>query len=289
MDRAAWALAQAALGNPPGAAGIEVSLGGLTLDCLDAPLAVAVAGGGFLVETGARRPGAWSVIGLAPGERLTIRPGPWGSWTCLALAGDLQAPAWLGSRATHAPSGLGGGRIAGGDVLTVATPRPGPAEVRRIPCPVWARPRAVFRCVPGPQDDRFAPETLAALTAGPFRATGAFDRMGLRLAGPALPPRDGLALPSGPTLRGSVQVNGTGVATVLMADHQTTGGYPRIATVIDADLDALAQTRPGDRLRFAAVTPETANAAARLHARALSRALAAQGRTDSAANPTGTP
>lgn len=279
MDRGAWALANAALGNPVGAAGIEVSLGGLTLECLDAPVGFAVAGGGFAVEAGAHRPGSWTVLGLSPGERLAIRPGPWGTWTCLAVAGALEAGEWLGSRATHAPSGLGGGRLAAGDCLRVAAPRPGPAAPLTIPCPVWARPRALIRCVLGPQDHHFAPDVIETFTTATFRATGAFDRMGLRLAGPPLPPRNALSLPSGPVLRGSVQVNGAGIATVLMADHQTTGGYPRIATVIDTDLDALAQSRPGDALRFATVTPEAATAAARLRARALDRALAATART----------
>lgn len=267
MDRKAFAIANAVLGNDPGATGIEVSVGGLTLDCVKGAVTVAVAGGGFIVHKSAERLGSWSILTLTQGERLVIRPGPWGSWTYMAFAGKLNAAIWLGSTATHGLSGFGGGKLAAGQELTIkdaqVLPLQGP-----IPCPVWARPRSVLHAIPGPQDRFFAPETLRDFATEPFFLTDAYDRMGVRLRGPALLPEAALSIPSEPILRGSVQVAGDGVATVLLADHQTTGGYPKIATLLDDDLDGFAQLRPKDTVRFALMTPQNAVILARQRARA---------------------
>jgi biotin-dependent carboxylase-like uncharacterized protein len=267
MDRAAFAIAQAAIGTP--GAGIEVSRGGLLLECQKRPVSLALAGGGFAV-TAAGVPGdSWQVLTLQSGERLDIRPGPWGSWCYLAFGGHLQADTWLGSQATHALSNLGGGVLVAGQELIIDEARPHPP--RRLTCPIWARPRHVLRAVPGPQDRFFAPEALGTLFSAPFHLTDAWDRMGLRLRGPALPPLGALQIPSGPVLRGSLQVSGDGVATLLLADHQTTGGYPRLATVIDSDLDGMAQCRPHQALRFQPVTPEQAVGLIRQHQARLAR------------------
>jgi biotin-dependent carboxylase-like uncharacterized protein len=258
MDRGAFAVAQAAVGNPPGAALIEVSLGGLVLDCLEGDLSFALAGGAFAVHLGGVRLAPWTVGGLQAGQRLTVRAGDWGNWACLALAGDLAAPRWLGSAATHAPSGLGGGVLRTGDRLEVAGAERRKDREGDLPIPGWALPGPDPRVVIGPQDRFFAPETLAVLVGQPFAVTRAGDRQGQRLSGPALPVAGALDMPSEAALRGSVQVAGDGVATVLLADHQTTGGYPKIATILDCDLDRFVQLRSGDRLRFHPVTPDSA-------------------------------
>jgi biotin-dependent carboxylase-like uncharacterized protein len=266
MDRASFAAANVALGNPVDRPCIEISLGGLVLECMAGAVTFAVAGGGFLLDHAGRKTGSWAIATLRAGERLTIRPGPWGSWTYLAFAGTLTAEGWLGSVSTHTLSGLGGGRLASGQRLSVAD-----AEVREnresaIPCPVTARPRPELHVVLGPQDRFFSEETIAAFLAGPYRLTDSYDRMGVRLQGPAIPPRTLLDMPSEAIVRGSVQVAGDGIATVLLADHQTTGGYPKIATVIDTDLDAFVQLRPRDLVAFRAITPEQAVGQARLRA-----------------------
>lgn len=263
MDRRSFAAANAALGNPADAPGIQISLGGLVLDCLSGTVSFAVAGGGFIVDHHGQRRGSWSVATLRPGERLAIRPGFWGSWCYLALAGALQVPRWLGSASTHALSGLGGGRLATGQRLVVADAALRQEREGDIPCPVAARPRSELRVTMGPQERFFAPDALAAFRSGPWRMTDAWDRMGVRLAGPLIAPGAALDMPSAPVVRGSVQVAGDGVATVLLADHQTTGGYPRIATVLDCDLDAFVQLRPRDRVVFRPVTPEAAIGIAR--------------------------
>lgn len=269
MDRKAFALAHHALGNLPGGAAVEISLGGLTLDCVEGAVTLAVMGGGFIVQKGGERFGSWVVLTLRAGDRLVIRPGHWGSWCYLAFAGAVEADPWLGSTATHGPSGLGGGRLVAGRELHIAAARLLEGREGPLPCPVWARPRHVIHAVPGPQDRFFTAEALADLGALPFHLTDAYDRMGVRLRGPALVPQGALAIPSEPILRGSVQVSGDGVATVMLADHGTTGGYPKIATVVSDDLDGFAQLRPKDAVRFRLISPDHAVALARRGAKAL--------------------
>jgi allophanate hydrolase len=260
MDRGAFAMACAAAG---GTAGIEVSRGGLTLECVAGEAGYAVAGGGFVVERGGARLGSWHRGVIRAGERMVIRPGFWGSW-CYVVFAEIEGARWMGALATHAPSGLGGGALHVGNELRAA----GAAREGAIPCPVWARRRHVVRVVMGPQE-------RAAFLSGVYRVTDAGDRMGVRLRGPLLRPAGALSIPSEPILRGSVQVAGDGVAAVLMADHGTTGGYPKIATVIGADLDGFAQLRPRDAVVFRSVTPEAAVGAARVLAAAQAGALAA--------------
>jgi allophanate hydrolase len=272
MDRAALALANHALGNAPGAAAVEVSLGGLVAEVEEGTLSVAVAGGGFVVEAGAIRTGSWSVLTLREGDRLVIRRGPWGAWATVAFAGVLVAEPWLGSVATHALSGLGGGAVTAGRRLVVEQARR--VAARAMACPVWARPRGeAVALVIGPQERFFAPGRIEMLLGARFHLTDAYDRMGVRLRGPSLAPEGALGIPSEPVVRGSVQVAGDGVAAVLMADHQTTGGYPKIATLVGSELDAFAQLRPHAEVRFRAVTPEQAVAMVRLRAAALRRLL----------------
>lgn len=278
MDRRSFAAANLALGNPAGASAIEVSLGGLALECLAGTVGFAVAGGGFIVEHAGAKAGSWTVATLQAGEKLVIRPGHWGSWCYLALAGSLTSDRWLGSASTHAASGLGGGRLTAGTRLTVTGAEVRPERAGPIPCPLNARPRHLLRVTLGPQQRFFDDAALADLVAGPWRMTDAWDRMGVRLAGPRIAPCVALDMPSEPIVRGSVQVAGDGVASILLADHQTTGGYPRIATVLDCDTDALVQLRPRDTLAFRPVCPHDAIAIARAtheadrrHAQALMR------------------
>lgn len=271
MDRVALALANHAVGNETGAAAVEVSLGGLALEVVEGALSVAVAGGGFVLEVGGQRSGSWQVLTLREGDRLTVRRGPWGAWCCLAFAGRFVAGDWLGSRATHALSNLGGGAVAAGQELVVEGARVLPE--RAIPCPVWARPRGEVAVVIGPQERFFAADRLDLLLGATFHLTDAYDRMGVRLRGPSLAPEAALTIPSEPVLRGSIQVAGDGVPAVLLADHQTTGGYPKIATLVGSELDGFAQLRPHAAVAFRAVRPEQAVAMARIRAAAMARVL----------------
>ncbi|MDT8855421.1 biotin-dependent carboxyltransferase family protein [Paracoccaceae bacterium Fryx2] len=275
MDRMSFRIANAAVGNPDTAPAIEISLGGLTLECTEGCVTFALAGGGFRLGLGADRLGSWSVATLHAGTRLSVAPGPWGSWTYLALAGTLRAGAWLGSAATHALSGLGGGLLRAGGTVEIDGAERREARCGPIPCPVWARPRHSVGVVPGPQDRFFPAGVMETFLSSRFTLTDASDRMGVRLSGPKLHPGAALDMPSEAILRGSVQVAGDGVATVLLADHQTTGGYPRIATLVSGDIDGFAQLRSRDAVRFCQTDPQAAIAALRARQPAQERYLAA--------------
>jgi allophanate hydrolase len=263
MDRRSFAIANAALGNAIGASAVEVSIGGLTLECVAGAVTVAIAGGGFRVEADEVASPSWTVRTLHPGSTLSIKPGPWGSWTYIAFAGALEADTWLGSSATHVLSGRGGGRIAAGQRLVVRGAGVRGGAIGTIPFPVTARPRSFARVVLGPQERFFSRSAIDDLLSKPFSLTAAYDRMGVRLNGPAITPDRPLDMPSEPILRGSIQVAGDGVATVLLADHQTTGGYPKIATIIADDVDGFTQLRSRESIGFRRISPEDAVAVAR--------------------------
>ena len=270
IDRAAFAAVQAALGNPAGSPAVELSHGGITLRCVEGEASFALTGGDFTARVEGAAAAGWTTGVLRAGQRLLIRDGGASNWAVLGFAGAIECPHWLGSAATLALVGLGGGRLVAGDRLVIEARLPG--EARPLPLPSVAR--GPIRVVMGPQADFFPAEAQEALLDQEFSIAPAFDRMGIVLAGPALVP-SAVTMLSAPLLRGAVQVNGAGTATILLADHQTTAGYPRIATVIGADLDRLAQLRPGTKLRFAAVTVEAAVAAARAAAKAQATWLAA--------------
>jgi len=267
MDRTAFGIAQAALGNEPGTAGIEVSLGGLTLRCLEGPVTIATAGGGFKVTIDGQITPSWGVATLQAGSRLAVQAGLWGTWTYVCVAGRIATSSWLGSCSTHLRSGLGGGRVMAGARLTVEASAQGADRCGAIVLPVTARPRHEIRVVLGPQDCFFSSQSVANFLAASYMLTNSYDRMGVRLRGPPLSISGSLDMPSEAVVRGSIQVAGDGIPTVLLADHQTTGGYPKIATIASIDIDAFMQLRPTALVRFRAVTPEQAVAQLRIRNR----------------------
>lgn len=295
MDRLAHGTANAAVGNDPGAAAIEVSRGGVGLRAEGGDVVVGVVGPSFHVAVGGRSRASWAVHRLRAGATLEVRVrsddrrgAASHAWAYVAVAGGVEARSWLGSRSTHVATGLGGALLEAGLRLSVSMggDDPAPERLGAIPTPprsgVDHDGQPFLRVVAGPQQDRFADGAMASLLDATWTVTDRGDRMGTRLDGPRLGVRDALSIPSSPIVRGALQVAGDGVATLLHADHQTTGGYPRIATVVDADLDRAAQLPPGTRLRFGAVHPEEAVALAREDAAARSAHLdlvAAPGRT----------
>lgn len=264
MDPLAFAIANRAAGAAAGAVAIEVSLGGVELAAEAAPIGVAVAGGEFRIALDGRALPPAVALTLQPGEALSIKPGPAGVWCYVAIAGAVTVPPVLGSVSTHTRSGIGGlgGRtLQPGDFLPVA-PRAGPLlEPSEIPLIRASGPPDLIRVVLGPQDDYFAPDQIAAFLAGPWRISSRSDRMAYQLEGPVLRHAKGFNIVSDGIALGAIQVPGDGRPIALMADRQPTGGYPKIATVIRADLGRLAQCRAGATVRFESVTVEAAVAA----------------------------
>jgi biotin-dependent carboxylase-like uncharacterized protein len=259
MDMIALAAANLLAGNPPGEAAIEFTLVGGEFELDGASARLAVVGDADVTLAGSAI-GPWRSFVLRQGERVRIGALRHGARGYVAVAGGLATPLQMGSRSTHARSGLGGGPLRAGDRIPLARPAAtegaetalDPAALPYLPLPI--------RVVLGPQDDRFTPAGIAAFLGGEYTVTREADRMGYRLEGPEIEHRDGFNTISDAVLTGSIQVPGTRKPIVLMADRQTTGGYPRIATAATASLPTLAQLTPGDRLRFLAVDVDTARA-----------------------------
>ena len=265
MDPVGLAVANGLVGNPPDTAALELTLAGASFAVENGSVRIAVAGGDFpLTLDGEAVEGARSHW-LEPGRTLGLGGARAGARGYLAVAGGFRVEPVLGSMATHVRSGIGGwqGRpLKAGDELPLAASAEPGAE-RALPAG-FARPgHPRVRVVLGPQDDHFTPAALETFLSAAYTVTNQADRMGYRLTGPKLEHAHGPDIVSDAIAPGSVQVPGTGEPIVLLVDRQTTGGYPKIATVIGADLPALGQRRPGEHLRFEAVTVEAAQAARR--------------------------
>ncbi|AUG76473.1 Allophanate hydrolase subunit 2 [Kitasatospora sp. MMS16-BH015] len=241
-------LANRLVGNEESAAALECLLGGLVL-AFDHHATVALTGAPCPARAGGRPVGPNAPVRLAPGEQLRLGTATDGLRVYVAVRGGLDTPAVLGSRSTDTLSGLGPERLAAGGLLpvgdrTTGWPAVDLAPRRALP----AEP--LLRILPGPRDDWFTPAALAALCAAPYTVTEQSDRIGMRLAGPALERVRPGELPSEGTVAGALQVPPSGRPILFLADHPVTGGYPVIAVVHEDDLPLAAQTRPGRTLRF---------------------------------------
>ena len=256
MDRDALAMANALVGNRPDEAALELMLIGGTFRVEGGECAVALAGAAMPAGIDGRPLPPLTTAILTPGETLTIGIATAGVFAYLAVGGGLAVEPMLGSVSLQARAGIGGigGRsVRAGDAVALRAPRQGILPGTRLDDVAHAAGEPI-RVVLGPQDDHFPAEAISAFLSNRYEVSNEADRMGYRLVGPAIAHLAGFNIVSDGIVAGSIQVPGSGVPIVLMADHQTTGGYPKIATVISADLGRLAQRRPGTEMRFAAVT-----------------------------------
>jgi antagonist of KipI len=270
VDTHALRLANLLVGNADGAAGLEITLAGPTLQFAEEAL-IAICGAEFDVSIEGRRVPAWRPVRLAQGAVLAIAAARTGCRACLAVAGGLAVPRVLGGRGTHLAAGFGGfeGRtLRAGDVLKSGPPSlwakrlagalagAGIFSAARWEVGATARPAyaaaPTVRVIRGPQWEWFNPETQARFLQERFTVTPRSDRMGLRLAtsGPGLTDQMLREMVSEGVATGTVQVPPDGQPIVLLAERQTIGGYPKIATVVTVDLPVLAQLRPGDSVGF---------------------------------------
>jgi biotin-dependent carboxylase-like uncharacterized protein len=274
MDRVAHAIGQRVLGNSEDGSALEVDVQGLALDCLSGEVTIAVTGGDFAVKVGQQAENGWIVATIRTGQRLDIWPQRWGNWCYVAFAGTIDAPHWLGSCSVNPAVAASGKPLAAGDTIRVIVGAEAGILFRRLPVPLFARPRPDIHVIPGPQERYFSPQAFARFYGEAFAVSTQYNRMGIRLDGPTLPIVAALDMPSEGILRGSVQVDGSGTSAVLMADHQTTGGYPKIATVITTDQNRLAQLRPRQLFRFMPTTVIRAIGLLRLRRRLIADYLA---------------
>jgi allophanate hydrolase len=284
LDGFSLRLANALVRNALGAPALEILLSGPTLEVAADTVRVALVGTDASLAIGSQRSfaspdavspsGAWARGAetariLAAGQSVTLSRGEvfeviagHGSACCyLAAEGGIAVPLVLGSASTYVRAAIGGfeGRaLRHGDFVPLAVARASAGAELRLPSSMTATGDQPIRVVLGPQQECFTAAALAALLGGEFRISPSADRMGMRLDGPLLRHRRGWDIVSDAIATGAIQVPGSGQPILLLADHQTTGGYPKIATVVSADLPVVGRRRPGDTLRFTAVTVEAA-------------------------------
>ncbi|WP_374102251.1 biotin-dependent carboxyltransferase family protein [Micromonospora sp. U21] len=246
LDPAALRLANRLVGNPEQAAGLEITLTGCVLR-LTRATTVAVTGAEVPIRAGDRPGDTGRPLTVPAGTVLRIGPARRGLRSWLAVAGGIDVPAVLSSRATDTLSGLGPPPLWDGDRLPLGEPfdEPAPVDVTVGPAPP-AELHLIL--LPGPRDDWFTPTAFDRLLGTAYTISPVSNRVGARLAGAPLPRAVAGELPSEGIVLGAVQVPADGQPLIFLADHPTTGGYPVIGVV--SDVTPLAQARPGTTVRF---------------------------------------
>ena len=278
LDSFALRVANLVVGNDEGAAGLEITFGGLQLQFEDERI-VAWCGGEFDVQIGSRALPAGHVAHLQAGDELKFGRAQIGCRCWLAISGGIDVPVVLGSRSTDLRANFGGfeGRaLRDGDVVLLGAPRESSAFAKgtadKSPPATgisswtgphdWVSPannHPSLRFVRGLDWSRFDDVRIQRFTNHEFSVSPHSDRMGVRLDGPELKREDETDLISEAVAPGTIQVPPSGKPILLLGDCQTIGGYPKIAHVITVDLGVAAQLRAGDRVRFSEVSLQDAH------------------------------
>lgn len=257
MDKFALRVGNLLVGNcHEGEAALEITLLGPKLRAL-ADLQVSFTGADLSPRINGQLVPLWHCLSVHADDVISFGPSNSGCRAYLCVFGGIDVPLTMGSRSTHTRAALGGfGRaMQKGDVVSVrdcgvddyhflSSNQLSPEMI-----PIYTDHLTV-RALRGPQDDYFTAEGLQTFWRKEYTVSSESDRMGYRLQGPKIQHSFGADIITDATPPGSVQVPGDGMPIILLADSQTTGGYPKIAVVTSTDQDRLAQVRPGDRIRF---------------------------------------
>jgi biotin-dependent carboxylase-like uncharacterized protein len=268
MDRLALATANCLVGNALFGPAVEIGPYGAALTARDGAVRVALSGAPRSADIAGRSVASDTSVTIADGETLILGMARGGSFGYLAIEGGIKGEPIFGSFSVNARVGLGSPYprpLQAGDELGVTAASAGPE--RRIDLP--ATMAGPIRVVLGPQSDEFGDDAISLLLDSEWKISATSDRMGYRLEGPAIKHLHGHNIVSDGTVNGSIQVPGNGQPIVLMSDRGTSGGYPKIATVVTADFGRFAQVPAGTAFRFKAVSMEEAQAEARKFAELL--------------------
>ncbi|MEC7361158.1 MAG: biotin-dependent carboxyltransferase family protein [Pseudomonadota bacterium] len=271
LDPDGFDLANALAGNDAGTGALEIRMLGPTLEVTAESVTVALAGTGAGIEVMSPERemiSACRSVTFRKGQ--VFRIGAIGdSAVCyLAVHGGFDLPDVYGSQSTCMSAGFGGfhGRILEkGDCLPLRKAAAESVSQRILRRPPEPDSSPVIRVIAGPQDDYFSAAGIETFFGTGYTVSQAVNRMGMRLEGAAVAHEKGFNIASDGIVRGAIQVPGNGLPIILMADCQTTGGYPKIATVISTDMPKLGRMMPGADIRFEAVSVEEAEAVARDH------------------------
>lgn len=259
LDWVSLRLANALVGNPHGTPALEMLLQGPTCEVLADSVRLALVGCSASMEV---RSGDTRVIPAGQSVRLTqgevFRIGPLGDSACayVAIEGGLDIAPILDSVSTYVRGAIGGfqgRRLQKGDIVPLKLAS---ADIRGeyvLPRPLDLALDQPVRVVLGPQADYFTDDAVKTFLSSVYTVSAQADRMGFRLEGPTVEHAKGYDIISDGVVSGSIQVPGSGRPIILMVDNQTTGGYPKIATVISADMPVVGRRRPGRPIRFVTV------------------------------------
>lgn len=265
-DRAAVRLLNTLLGNAEGAAVIETHFPAVEI-VFESKKDFAVGGADFTPTLNGKEMQTWRIYTAAKGDVLKFKGKRLGSRAYLAVTGGFKVSEWLGSSSTNLMAGAGGveGRaLKTGDVVRIArSDNPFGRAGKGLSATLIPRYSGAptVRVIESGESGLMSKETRKTFESSSFKVSQDSDRMGYRLHGPKLTSKRKLEMVTSAATFGTVQLLPDGQLVVLMADHQTTGGYPRIATVIAADLPLLAQLGPGDKVKFEFITIEGAEKA----------------------------
>jgi antagonist of KipI len=252
LDLRSHRLANLIVGNDPARATLEATLVGPRLEFEDDRL-VSVAGAEFELELDGHRVAMGEPLRVGPGSSLMFGARRRGARAYVAVSGGIDVEPVLGSRSTHVASAMGGlsGRaLRPGDRVPLGVASSVRERRERWPTIDVPSGHAHVRILAGPQDDHFTSDALETLQRRPYRIGVDSDRIGFRLEGEGLAHLGSAEILSDATISGALQVPGSGLPILLMADRQTTGGYPKLATVISADMGLVGQLAPGDMISF---------------------------------------
>ena len=260
MDSYAMRLGNILLGNPENAPVMEITITGPTLS-FESRTHFVLTGGDLQPLLNNRPIALWSIHFARSGDQLTFGGVASGCRAYLALAGGFDVPYVMESASTYLRGTLGGynGRVLqAGDVLAVKSSLLPTLTNFTLPESYQPDYRDVLRVILGPQDDAFTREGLNTFLSAEYTVSHQADRMGCRLDGPPIKHINSADIISDGIAPGAIQVPAHGTPIIMLADRQTTGGYPKIATVISVDIPSVAQKKPGDRLRFEQMSVEDA-------------------------------
>ncbi len=264
LDRDGFMLANALVGNDLNAANLEMIGSGPEFEVMASSVRIALVGGNGTIEIAGREEAIRCdrSVRLTKGEIFRARLSSDSFCSYLAVEGGFDIPLCLGSRSTYtrAPGfgGFSGRQLRAGDILEGPNEEAAARTEVMLNAPRKPRFDQPIRVVLGPQDDYFTKEAVQQFLSATYKITPASDRIGFRLEGPLLEHSGDYNLVSDGIVTGSIQVPGSKLPIILLSDAQTTGGYPKIATVISADLPTVGIRRAGREVRFQRVSRDEA-------------------------------
>jgi biotin-dependent carboxylase-like uncharacterized protein len=276
LDITSLRLANRLVYNDEGQACLEITVIGLRLLALR-DIVIAITGGNLMPQVDGSAVPMWQTVPIRRNSEISFTGVREGIRSYLAVAGGIRVPEVMGSKSTYIRGGIGGveGRpLMRGDRLRIGSQRTGlpRCKVKEELIPHYGREWEA-RVIMGPQEDYFSRQGIEAFTSSEYTITPQSDRMGYRLQGPMIEHRKDADIISDATCLGSIQVPGHGLPIILLADRQTTGGYPKIATAISVDVYHLGQAKPGDRVRFSPISVTEAHEVGRNYERRMAQCI----------------